>query len=142
MKKRNKRELKIKTSPISHSIILDVIGGDKMDKMRNNFMHAVDVFEEGKHLARLFQMEVTGNPNLDKLCENIKNVYEKASEGYVLFVAIRSIDNIRCKESQIFLKEGIQSISNGYKWSLFRNILLDMGYNPKTNEHMIVESVS
>ncbi|MDD5649080.1 MAG: hypothetical protein PHF86_01495 [Candidatus Nanoarchaeia archaeon] len=144
MRKRNKRELKskIKTSSISHSITLDVIGGDKMDKLKNNFMHAGDVFEKGKHLARLYQIKVTGDPDLDKLCENIKNVYEKASEGYVLFVAIRNIDEIRCKKPRVFLKEGIHSISNGHEWGLFRNILLDMGYKPKTNEHMIVESVS
>jgi hypothetical protein len=130
----------------SHEVVLDVFGGSKMMKFQNNFMHCGDVFEQGKQLAEHFQLTVTGNPNLDMLCENVKNAYEKAGEGYILFVAIRSIDGERSKEPKAYIKEGIQTLSmeqNGtLGWSLFKDILTHLGYEVKTNEHMMVETVS
>jgi hypothetical protein len=129
-----------------HEVVLDVFGGTKMQKFQNDFMHCGDVFEKGKHLAEHYQIVVTGNPNLEKLCENYKNAYEKASGGYILFVAIKSIDGKRTKEPKAYIKEGIQSISmvqNGeLGWSLFKDLLTHLGYEVKTNQYMMVESVS
>lgn len=131
---------------VQDEIVLDVFGGDKMLKLQNNFMHCGDVFEKGKHLSEHFKITITGKPNLDKLCENFKNSFEKASEGYILFVAIRSINGERCKEPKAYIKEGIQTLSmvqNGeLGWSLFRDILSQLGYEVKTNQYMMVESVS
>jgi hypothetical protein len=147
MRKKNPRKLKtnvnnIGDKPIDHSIILDVICGDKMMKLQNNFMHACDVFEKGKHLGQHLQLEATGNPNMEKLCENVKNAYEQASEGYVLFIAIRTIDGERCKEPQAIFNKGIQTISDGSNFGLFKNILKQLGYEAETNEYMMVESIA
>ena len=125
-------------------VTLDVFGGDKTAKFQNAFMHAGDVFENGKHFAYYFQVEIDGDPNLDKLCENLKNAYEQ-SGGYILFAAIRTIDGVKSKEPKAFIKEGIQTISmyqNGtLGWSLFNDLLIKLGYETKTNEYMMVESV-
>jgi hypothetical protein len=130
----------------NHDVVLDVFGGDKMLKFQNEFMHCGDVFEKGKQLAEHFQIVVSGKPDLDKLCENFKNAFEKASEGYILFVAIRSIDGIRSKEPKAYIKEGIQTLSmmqhDTLGWSLFKDVLTHLGYEVKTNQYMMVESVS
>jgi hypothetical protein len=126
-------------------IILDVFGGGKIAKFQNDLMHAVDVFESGKHFAYYFQLEISGEPDLDKLCERLKNAYEQ-SGGYILFAAIRNINDIRSKEPKAYIKEGIQTIStyqnNVLGWSLFSDMLIKLGYKTVTNEYMMVESIS
>lgn len=127
-------------------IVLDVLGGDKKSKFQNDFMHACDVFEKGKQYATYFQVTITGTPDLSKLCENFKNSYEQATDGYVIFVAIRSIDGIRSQIPHAFIKEYVQSISminnDGIlKWGLFKDILTNLGYRSKHNERMFIESV-
>jgi hypothetical protein len=132
-------------SPDDHTIILDVFGGDKMMKNQNEFMHAGDVFEKGKELAQYFQIVITGNPNLNKICFNLRDAYHKA-DGYVLFAAINSIDGKRTKDPKPYIKEGIQTLSIEQKgtlsWNLFKNILEQLGYNVETNQYMMVENIS
>jgi hypothetical protein len=116
-----------------------------MTKFQNDFMHAGDVFEKGKQLAKFFQAEIKGDPNLDMVCENFKNAMDRAG-GYSVFVAIRSVDGERCTEPRAYIMEGVQTISmeqNGsLGWGLFKDMLETLGYTVETNEHMVVEKVS
>jgi len=151
MRKKNPKKLKaVDAAPVEavadHIITLDVFGGDKMIRMQDNFMHACDVFEKGKHYVSYFQMQVKGEPDMEKVCENAKNAFEQATGGYVVFIAIRDVDGMRCDQPRAVFKEGVQSLSmmrgGSLKWGLFRDILGDLGYKAETNEHMMVQSVS
>jgi regulator of RNase E activity RraA len=151
MRKRNPKKLKtVDAAPVEavagHVVTLDVFGGDKMIKMQNDFMHASDVFERGKQLVKYFQMEIRGDPDMQKLCENAKNAFEKGTEGYVVFIAIRDVDGVRCDNPRAVFKEGVQTLSmerdSGLKWGLFKDILGQLGYKTETNEFMMVQSVS
>jgi hypothetical protein len=143
-----KRKLKKVQEPIvskqelnSHEIIVDVFGGDKMAKLQNQFMHSADVFEGGKQFATYMQLTVTGNPDLDKLCERIKDSFEQIG-GYIIFAGIKSIDGVRVDKPRAYFKEGVQTISNGHQFGLFRDKLITLGYTPETNKHMMVTAVN
>jgi hypothetical protein len=125
-------------------INLDVLCSNKF---MNDFMHYADVFENGKQLAEYhsYTIEITGNPDLSKFCENFKNSLEEAGKQNVVFVAMKQINNEFKPKYPIYFKKGIQTLSmykNGsLGWSLFRNILNQLGYTATTNECMQVISI-
>lgn len=118
------------------TIILDVIHGDHK---LNAFMHASDVFEDGKQLGEHMTFEVKGTPDLDKLCVNMKELFEKADRN-VSFVAIRTIDGVRV-EPKAYFRLNTQSISDGQRFGLFKEMLEQIGYKVETTKFMQVTSV-
>jgi hypothetical protein len=124
----------------SHEVVLDIFYGTKEAKGINELMHALDVFEAGKRLALFERLTVSGNPDVNKLPDNIKKSYEKAG-GYVLFVAVRTIDGKKPKKLSAWFQDGIQSISDGNKWGLFKDLLEQLGYEVGTDEHMRVTTI-
>jgi hypothetical protein len=126
------------------NIILDVLCSDKF---RNDFMHYTDVFEEGKQLAEFhaYEIEATGNPNLNKFCENFKNSLEEAGKQNVVFVAIRKMNDEFHPNYPKYFKPNVQTLSihqNGtLGWTLFKNILKNLQYNVTTDERMRVISI-
>ena len=130
-------------------ILVDILGGDAKAKFTNDFMHAGDVFESGKQLAQYESIEIDGNDkiNIEELIPNIRNAWEspKGMNGYIVFAAIRSIDGKRCIEPRPYFMQNIQTISmykNGKLcWSMFKDILYNLGYKAITDEHMRVTSV-
>lgn len=117
-------------------IILDVIHGE--DKL-NKFMHACDMFEDGKQLGEHMRFEVKGNPDLDKLSVNMKELFEKADRN-VSFVGIRTIDGVRV-EPKAYFRPNTQSISDGHNFGLFKEMLEQLGYQVETTKFMQVTSV-
>ena len=128
------------------TIELDFLGGDKRAKFTNEFMHAADMFEKGKQLAAHDRFVVTGNPNIKTLCKTIADAHAKAG-GYAVFVGIRKINGKRVNKAHAWFMEGVQSITMKQEgqelgWTLFKNILEQLDYVAKTDEHMRVTSVS
>lgn len=128
---------------MKQEIILDVIAGNYM---QNKFMHAADVFEEGKQLGTHFNLNVTGeNINLKELCGNMVKALEHEELGTqrqsVTFVAIRKINGKRAINPRAFIKPNVQSISDGKNWGVFKKLLEQIGYSAETTEYMQVISV-
>lgn len=129
-------------------ITVDIIGGNEKTKFINEFMHYGDVFENGKHYCCWFSLTVEGTPDLNKLIPNIVNAWENkdGAKGYVIFAAIRSIDDIRVKDPKAYLKEGVQSLSmiiNGkLSWVKFSDFLKHLGYKAHYDNHFVVKDVS
>jgi len=120
-------------------VTLDIFEGDST---LNAFMHASDVFEKGKQLAEAsqleFDIEVDGEPDMDKIIENVKTVYE-TNKRNVIFLSIREVDGKKVNHYPLYLKAGVQSISDGHKFGLFKDWLEHIGYETRTNEFMVVE---
>jgi len=127
--KETEKELKVE---------LDVFYGDKK---LNELMHYADVFERGKQLAYYEQFIITGNPNLEKLCENVKNALEAADKN-VVFVAIRNINSKRFNDPKAYIKPNTQTISVGKKFGLFKDMLETLEYKVQVSQQMEVLSVS
>jgi hypothetical protein len=124
----------------SQNIIIDLFFGDEMMKFQNDIIHAGDIFEKNKHLAKYACISIVGTPDLDKLCMNIKKSYEKAG-GYVLFACIRDFNKNNSPKYPYYLKEGIQSISNGTSFYVFKDALVHLGYTPEYDEHLIITKI-
>ena len=126
-------------------IVLDYIGGNKNAKMLNEMMHYCDIFEGGKHFGLYKQIEITGNPDLNKLIDNIKDSLELSGEN-IVFLSIRTIDGFRVNKYKPFFIEKIQTIStlqNGkFGWILFSDMLKTLGYKVMTDESMNVINVN
>lgn len=135
-------------------IEIDFLGGDKNLKLMNDMMHAVNMFEKGKQLAIHNRFSITGeikqnlfgpeDPELNEICAKIANAFVK-SDGYAVFVGIRSVNGKRVEPRAWFMPE-IQSISmhqNGeLGWALFKDILSHLEYTVQTDQQMRVISVS
>lgn len=116
------------------------------DKMQNDFMHACDVFERGKQLGTFspFSMELTIEVGKEeKVRENIQKIFdhfvEATKEKYnLIFVSIRKIDGEPTNEFQPYLKEGVQTISNGHGYGMFHEMLKKIGYEVEHSQYMEV----
>lgn len=86
-------------------------------------------------------MKYTGSESLTDILNTIKDGLEKGKQN-VIFIGIRSVDNKLPENPVVYIKLGVQTISNGENFTLFRNILLKLGYDVQTNEYMTVLSVS
>ena len=119
-------------------IRLDVISSDKKI---NDFMHAADVFEQGKQLGMYECMEITGTAevNIFKIVNVLKDALEKCNKN-VVFIGIRSIDDLIFNFPGPYIMKDVQSISSGRKYGLFRDQLVGLGYEVETDEHMRVTS--
>ncbi len=133
MMKKNKKEVKEELK-----VELDLFYGDKK---LNDFMHYADVFERGKQLADYEQFIITGNPNLEKICENVKNALEGTDKN-VVFVAIRNINGERVDDPKAYIKPNTQTISMGKKFGLFKDLLETLKYKVQVSQNMEVLSVS
>lgn len=127
------------------TVVLDMIGGTKFDKQREAFMHYADIFDPGKRLGKksrlVLKTAIYPTPEqLDIICENIKKAILSV-DGYVLFIAVRHIDGLRLKDPRAIIEQGVQTISDGKKWGVFKDYLLQMGYLAETNEFMVVTKV-
>jgi hypothetical protein len=121
-------------------IRLDVISSDKRI---NDFMHAADVFEQGKQLGKYECMEVTGTAeiNIFNLINVLKNALENCDKN-VVFIGIRSIDDLIFNFPAPYIMKDVQSISDGSKWGLFRDQLIRLGYEVETDQFMRVTSAT
>ena len=127
------------------TIELDFLGGDKMSKMKNDLMHAADMFEKGKQFAIHDRFVVTGNPNLRTLCKTIADASVK-SGGYAVFIGIRKINGKRVNKAHAWFMKGVQSISmkqDGQElgWAMFKDILEQLDYAVETDEYMRVIAI-
>lgn len=124
-------------------IILDVISYG--DRRQNEFMKACDVFEPGKFLGAYSQMKVAGDTvDIANLPTNISKAIEAAG-GYALFVSvasIRSADDIDVEFPEPYFKKGVQTISDGKSFGLFKDCLEQIGYKVETDQYMHVTNVS
>lgn len=121
-------------------IVLDVISHN--NRLQNTFMQSCDVFEPGKFIGSYEQYNITGNDSMDieKLPTTIADAIFAAG-GYALFVAVRSAD-AEIIVPNLYFKQGVQTISNGQKFGLFRDKLERLGYVVETDEFMHVTKVS
>lgn len=115
---------------------VDIIHGDKV---RDDFMHACDIFEKGKILADYESYEVSGEPDLDKLTETMQKTFEQAGR-VVAFVSIRTIDGVKNTKYPAYIKPEVQTISNGRSFGLFHKMLKQLGYTVETDEYVKVTS--
>lgn len=99
-----------------NNIIVDIIGGEEIDKCINNLMHGADLFNKNKKIVKSYTMEISGNPNIKKLCMNIKNSFEKMN-GFVYFVGIKDTNNFYMKENinTIVMKKQKKLFSYSFK---------------------------
>lgn len=116
-------------------VILDIFEGDAT---LNSFMHSCDVFKKGKQLANGCQLEIEGEPNVDKLTDTIKSAFEQNKRN-VVFISVREVDGKLVNHYPQYLKSGVQTISDGQKFGLFKDMLAQIGYEVKTNKHVVVE---
>jgi hypothetical protein len=121
-------------------IIVEILYGDRKI---NQFMHSADIFEPGKQLVTNHEnYTITGTDiKLPLLCENVAKAFEKGGDKNVVFVAIKSINDKRVKDAMPYFKPETQSISNGKTWGLFKDVLMQMGYEVETSQHMHVTNV-
>lgn len=112
------------------------------DGTMNNFMHAGDVFEPGKQLAeiKILTLTVEEPTNVLKILETLWEGF-KANQINGVFCAISAIDEVSNTEYPIFFKEGVQTISNGSTYCLFKDLLQHMGYDCETDQYMHVTSI-
>lgn len=115
----------------------------------DEFMHAADLFGESKRFVSYSKFELKLGVIDDSVIQELflKFVEEVESDGsYIVFAAVKSVDGKDPKERVFKLMPGINTVSvyqyNDLKWGLLSDVLKRLGYKVKTDERMIVESVS
>lgn len=107
-----------------------------------SFMEACDMTDRGKKqfsqtYTLTFEMEegteVT-KEGVDEMMSETKKSIEQ-NKGNVVFIGFRSL-----RIQSIYIKEGIQTISNGQGWCLFKDLLEKLGYEVTTTKNMEVTS--
>lgn len=140
----NELSKRLKQKKHEDAVVVDMFCGNEMCKKVNELMHVVDMFESGKQLVTYEQYTITGKPDLQKLCRNVKDAWEKMG-GYVVFVGISYINGERVSGYPAYIKEGVQSLSisqNGdLGWLLFKKALEHIGYEVETDQRMHVLNV-
>lgn len=131
---------KKKTKEKEKAVAIDLFYGSNTMKSQNLLMRSADVFELGKQLAVYERIVITGTMDIENIIETVKSAYEKAG-GYVVFAAIYSINGTRSKRPRAYIKQNVQTISNGKKRGLLRDLLMQLGYSVKTDERQHVLSV-
>jgi hypothetical protein len=122
-------------------IKLDAIYGNKqMDDM----MHFAGVFEPFKKLATHNVIELTAKEALgfkqkQVVIEKVKEALE-ASGMTVVFISIRTANNVKNTRVPAFIAPGISLLSDGKRCAMFRDVLFKAGYEVATDEHMRVVS--
>ena len=140
------KEVNLKTSHKieNDEVLVDFFGGNRMAGQIDKLMHAADLYESGKIFACYDSVVVVGKPDLNALCKHYKAAWEETG-GYVVFVGIRSINNVRGKGYPLYFKEEIQSLSMVRKgdlcWVLFKDALEALGYEVETDKSMHVTKV-
>lgn len=108
------------------------------NKMQDEFMHAADVFEPGKKLGESFTLKVTGkNIGISILTHNLKVALESEKQN-VWFIALSKVAGRTPKKKYEIITPGIQTISNGNNWCLFKDVLAKIGFEVETDERMHV----
>lgn len=131
----------------SKKIVLDVLGVvTKYQEKVNSLMHITDTFEKGKQLVDIIEINIVGDPDLNKLCNLVADKIKEAG-GYAVFVGIQSVNGVRVKNPQAYIMEGVRMISTqtqekGLCWALLKDSLIAMGYKPVVNENMVVTAVN
>lgn len=116
------------------------------DRQLNAFMHAADVFEKGKQLANFqrFDMEfeleedsrVATSEDIQKIFDHLREATTK--EYNLVFLSIRAVDGVATNEFEPYIKEGVQSISDGKGWGMFHEMLKRIGYDVEHTQFMQV----
>ena len=118
------------------NVIIDAIYGSKV---KNDFMHACDMFENFKQLGEYGQFKVSGKPDMKKLIINFKESLEKCGIN-VVFLSIRQVGLKLTNKYDNYIKPGTASITDGNNWGMFHSVLKDLGYEVKTDDRMRVTS--
>jgi hypothetical protein len=119
-------------------LIIDAIIGDKFI---NDFMHSGDVFEQGKQLGKLETWELEGeNILVFEVLKPFLKAY-KEDKKHVIFLGLRSMDGKPVENFEHYFMKGVQTISNGHKFGLFRDLLKGLGYQVEVDENMRVTRV-
>lgn len=117
-------------------IEFDILHGNKK---LNHALHAWDLFEEGKQLFQFKRLQVTCDKTVDELPDLITKLKETISqEENVIFISIRSVDRKINSTIPPYIQQGVQTVSDGGKFDLFKNILEQLGYTVTTNEFVMV----
>ena len=116
-------------------VVVDIIS---QDRKMNVLMRAFDVFEEAKKFGTPWAMEIKykpgSKPNYKKLLKNTQKAIEKM-DHLVFFIGFRNVKDAPC-----FVATGINQISNGKTFMLFKDLLNMMGYEAETDQNMRVTS--
>ena len=104
-------------------------------------MHAGDVFEQGKQLGELETWELEGeNILVFEVLKSFLKAYEE-NKKQVVFLGLRSMDDKPVENFEHYFMKGVQTISNGHKFGLFRDLLKGLGYHVEVDENMRVTRV-
>lgn len=123
---------------MKYKVVIDTITGDSMI---NEFMHAADVFENGKQIGFYEQVVITGETEvkIESLVDILKSAFEKVKKN-VVFISIREINKKPVFNYKPYIRPNTQSISTGREWGMLKNILETIGYEVETDQYMNVKS--
>ena len=125
-------------------VVLNVIGATEKEALYNKLLHSADLFESGKRLVSVYTYTVTGDPDLNKLCERISDAI-RGSGGYAVFVGIKAINGQFVDGYPTWVDKDVNSVSiiqaNSLKWCLLKDMIAQLGYSPTTDKNMRVIKV-
>lgn len=118
-------------------IHFDLIYGHKR---MQSLMRALDLTDKDKKLfGSCYTLTFDAKEKLLK--EEIEEVIEAVKESLIgagaeiAFIGFRSLTI-----EAVYIRENIQTISNGEKWGLFKDVLEQLGYTVTTSSNMCVTS--
>ena len=118
-------------------IKVDIIS---QDRKMNVLMRAFDVFEESKKFGTPWAIEIEykpgRKPNYKQLLKKTQKSIEQM-DHLVFFIGFRNV-----KDAPSFVAPGINQISNGTHFMLFKDLLNMLGYEAETDQNMKVTSAS
>ena len=113
------------------------------DKKINELMYAADMANK-KHFGILEELSYTyqydENVDFADHVKLFKEAFEHAGQK-VAFLSIYKIDREINRTYDPFFLPSIQTISNGYQWGLFSEMLKSLRYNVEVSQHMEVTKV-
>jgi hypothetical protein len=126
------------------NVDINIISGPRM---QNDLMHGMDIFEKGKQLGKYNCYTLTFNtedgtlPEPETMVKVMKEGLE-ATDQNVIFIAIDSIGGQKVSDPKAYIKPDVNAISDGSSWFLFKDLLVKLGYEVTTDDHMCVTSIS
>lgn len=111
------------------------------NKLLNDLMIAMDLFDQGKknlgdvkQVVITISQEIVHKHQIDQLIRGMVRIWSEEGKN-IVFIGYRSLEF-----SSIHIKPGIQTISDGNKYGLFKDILTTLGYKVETTDIMEVIS--
>ena len=130
-------------------IIFDIVMASDGMALMDKLMHGCDIFDKNKRLAIVIGIKAYGRGEVTDVVLNhiisstVKTINDKG--GKVYFCGANSVDGVRKINPPIYFEKGISQLSmvakSGLGWGLFKDILIELGYSPKTDKNMVVTSI-